>query len=89
MPIILATLEVENRIMVQGQHRPKVHEIPSQPVKSWMWWCVPVILAMLGSISRSIMVQTSPGINARPYLKNNQSKKGWAHGSSGRASTRP
>jgi hypothetical protein len=28
-----------------------------------------------GSINRKIMVQASPGINVRPYLRNNQSKK--------------
>jgi hypothetical protein len=33
------------------------------------------------------MVQASPGINVRPYLKNNQSKKDWGGSSSGRAST--
>jgi hypothetical protein len=30
----------------------------------------------LGSISRKIVVQAGPGINARPYLINSKSKKG-------------
>jgi hypothetical protein len=29
------------------------------------------------SINRKLMVQTSPGINKRFYLKNNPNKKGW------------
>jgi hypothetical protein len=36
--LILVTLEAEiRRIMVQGQHGQKVHENPSQPIKSWVW----------------------------------------------------
>jgi hypothetical protein len=31
----------------------------------------------LGSISSRIAVQADPSKNARPCLKNNQSKKGW------------
>jgi hypothetical protein len=31
----------------------------------------------MGSINRRITVQVHPSIKARPYLKNNESKKGW------------
>jgi hypothetical protein len=31
-----------------------------------------------------LMVQVGRGYKARPYLKNNQSKKGWQHALSGR-----
>jgi hypothetical protein len=31
----------------------------------------------MGSINGRIMVQVSPGINARPYWKTNYRKKGW------------
>jgi hypothetical protein len=38
-----------------------------------------------GSISRRIRVQARQGTHVRPHSKNQQSKKGWGHGSSGRA----
>jgi hypothetical protein len=61
---------------------------PVQPIKSWVGG-TPVIPATAGSVNRRtnnmrIAVQASWGINARPYLKNNQSRKGWECGSSGR-----
>jgi hypothetical protein len=34
-------------------------------------------------LSRRIKVQPAQMKNSRPYLKNNQSKMGWGHGSSG------
>jgi hypothetical protein len=37
-----------------------------------------------GNVNRRIMVQADPGINVRPYLKINQCKKIWGHGSTGR-----
>jgi hypothetical protein len=37
-----------------------------------------------GNINRRISVQADPGINTRPYPKNNQSRKGWECGLSGR-----
>jgi hypothetical protein len=40
-----------------------------------------------GSLSRKVKVQITWGIKPRPYSKNNESKKGLGHGSSGRAST--
>jgi hypothetical protein len=47
MPVFLATWEAKvERIRVGGQTRQKVHEIPSQPIKSWAWWCTPVIPAL-------------------------------------------
>jgi hypothetical protein len=45
-------------------------------VNQWLaWWHASVIPTVARSINRRIMVQASPGINTRPYLKNNQSKK--------------
>jgi hypothetical protein len=41
--------------------------------------------ASWGSTNRRIAVQASANIKARPYLKNNQIKNGWRHGSGGRA----
>jgi hypothetical protein len=41
----------------------------------------------MGRINRRIVVQACLGIKERIYLKNNNSKKGWWHGSSGRAPT--
>jgi hypothetical protein len=35
-----------------------------------------IMPAMMGSINRRIAVHTGPGINARLYLKNKDSKKG-------------
>jgi hypothetical protein len=43
--------------------------------KRWVWWDGPVIPAMGESINRKNPIQASPGINARHYLKNNQSKR--------------
>jgi hypothetical protein len=51
------------RITFQDQPGQKVHETLSQPIKSWVLWCIPVI-------NRRITVQAGPGINTRPYLKN-------------------
>jgi hypothetical protein len=47
MPVILASWEGEiKRIVVGGQPRRKVNETPSQPIKSWVWWCTPVTPGM-------------------------------------------
>jgi hypothetical protein len=45
----------------------------------WWWWHVPVVPAVHGSPNKRIVVQSSPGINVRPCLKNNQNnnKKSW------------
>jgi hypothetical protein len=42
--------------------------------ESWTWWHTLVIPATEGSTNRMIVVQ-----KVKPYLKNNQSKKGWKH----------
>jgi hypothetical protein len=44
MPVILAIQEVEiGRITVRDQHGQKVPEAPpSQPIKHWVWWHIPV-----------------------------------------------
>jgi hypothetical protein len=34
-----------------------------------------------GRVNRGIKVKACPGINRRPYPKNNYSKKCWRHGS--------
>jgi hypothetical protein len=34
----------------------KFVRIPSQPIKSWVWWCMPVILHM-GSLNTRMVVQ--------------------------------
>jgi hypothetical protein len=48
MPVILATWEVEiRRTAIQGQPKKVVQETPSQPIKNWEWWCVPVIPAKM------------------------------------------
>jgi hypothetical protein len=59
----------------------KVSEALSQTIKSWVWLCSPTIPDTEWGVNRRIMVQTGLGINARFYLKNNQSQKS----SSGRA----
>jgi hypothetical protein len=38
----------------------------------------------VGNLNKRIVAQAHQGINVRPYLKINQSKKDWGHGSSGR-----
>jgi hypothetical protein len=37
----------------------------------------------VGHVNRMTTVQVNMGINRRPHLKNNQSKKDWRSGSSG------
>jgi hypothetical protein len=77
MPVILATWEAKmRRIMVQGQHRQKkkVHRTHPIPVeKSLARWCVPIIPDM--AVSRECG-RGWFGQKLRPYLQNNQSKKG-------------
>jgi hypothetical protein len=43
-----------------------------------------VVVPVWGSTDRRVVVQAGQGIKARPYLKNNQCRKGWWHDSSGR-----
>jgi hypothetical protein len=68
--------------MVPGQFRENVGEIPFQPMAGHNG--VPAIPATFKSTNMKFPVQASPGIKVRPYLKNNQSKKGWQSGSSSR-----
>jgi hypothetical protein len=75
-PVILATGEAEIRkIEFRGQSRQKVIETPSQPVKAGHGG-TPLSSSYSGGIQPRLMAQAGPGINARPYLKNNQTKKG-------------
>jgi hypothetical protein len=46
---------------------------------------MPVIPAMIGKHKWENHSPSQPGQKARPYFQNNQSKKGWRNGSSGRA----
>jgi hypothetical protein len=48
---------------------------PISTNKSWVWWSTPVILAAQEAQIGECM-SSWPGINAKPYLKNNESKKG-------------
>jgi hypothetical protein len=45
--------------------------------KNWARWYTPVTPATVGNVNRRFVFQSRPGRKARPYLKNNQSKKGW------------
>jgi hypothetical protein len=73
MPTVLVTLVAETgRTEVQGHPRQNVNKIPSQPIRSWT-------LCHLKH-KQYITIQASWGIKARPFLKNNKSKKGWSHG---------
>jgi hypothetical protein len=49
----------------------KLVRSPSQPIKLGGVACI-CHPKHMGRINRRIIVQTSPGINSRPYLKNNQ-----------------
>jgi hypothetical protein len=72
MPVVLTTWEKGvGRIAVGHQLRQKVHETPSQP------GCDGMHPNYSGSIDKRIIVQDNLVINARVYLKNNESKKGW------------
>jgi hypothetical protein len=52
IPVILATWEAKiERIVVPGQPRQKVCKTPSQQKEIWVWWCMPVIPAMTGSLN--------------------------------------
>jgi hypothetical protein len=81
--VILTPLEAEvRRIMVQGQSGQKVWETLSQ-LTAHMVACA----CHPNYIEGWDQEDHGPswiGQKARPYLKNNQSKMGWKHGSSGR-----
>jgi hypothetical protein len=53
----------------------KVMETLSQP-RSWVWWCVPFILAMAGSINRKMMVQARLSKTARSLSPKQPKQKG-------------
>jgi hypothetical protein len=68
MPVILATQAVETRrIQTQDQPRQKVSETPSQSI-SQVCACDP-------SYEGGSQSEAGPKQKARPYLKNNYSKK--------------
>jgi hypothetical protein len=50
------------RIMIPGQSKQKSLQDPhlNRKIKSWVWWCTPVIPAM-GSIYRRIAVLAALG----------------------------
>jgi hypothetical protein len=72
------------RIAVQGQLGQKFPRPPFSII-DWEWWCTPAISVTWGNTNKRIPVQSCPGRKARTYLKNNESKKGWGHGSNSRA----
>jgi hypothetical protein len=77
MPIILAAQEVKTgRSTIQGQPQQKVSKSPSQPMRSWAWWCTPVILAMWEEYIQRIAGLGGPGTEVRSYLKNKKTNKG-------------
>jgi hypothetical protein len=64
-PVILAPQEAEmGKIIVQGQPRQKVWETPSQPIKSWPWWHMPVIPAMKEMSIGGSQSSPAPGIKS-------------------------
>jgi hypothetical protein len=85
MLVILATQKAEmGKVAIQGQPRQKVCEITPQLIKAGLGGtCLSSQLHR--SINRKIVIQASSGMRARPYLKNNECKKSWGHGSSDRA----
>jgi hypothetical protein len=68
MSIIPATREGIGKRISNSRPAWAKRKNPSQPT-SWIWWYTSVSSATRGT--GRIVVQTSPGINARPYLKNN------------------
>jgi hypothetical protein len=75
-----ATREVEiGRTVVPARLGKKVCKTPSQWEKSWA--CYP---SYFGKYKMGLSWSRLAGQEMRPYLQNNQSKKGWRHGSSSR-----
>jgi hypothetical protein len=52
--------------------------------ENWMWGYEPIIPAMPESLEQEDHNLGKLGEKMRSYLQNNQSKKGWQHGSSSR-----
>jgi hypothetical protein len=82
-PVILASPEVESRrFVVPSYAGQKIHEIPSQLIKSWYTPVMPDMQeaqregswschsSYTGNRKGRIMGQVSPGTNVNPYLKN-------------------
>jgi hypothetical protein len=44
--------------------------------KSWIWWCMPIILTTAESIKQEDYGPGQPGQKARHYLQNMQNKRG-------------
>jgi hypothetical protein len=80
MPIFPDNQKAEiSRITIQGHPRQKVRETPSKSISSGLVICA-FHSRYTGGINKRIIVTSSPG-----KKKNQKSKKGWGHGSSGRA----
>jgi hypothetical protein len=78
MPIILTTWEVEiRRTEVRGQ--PKTKKFTRFPVNQQKLGMVMHAChsSYAGSVNRRIKVQAGPGINLRPYLKNDYTRCQW------------
>jgi hypothetical protein len=68
-PVILVTVEAEiGRIVVQSQLGKKVCKIRNKKAGHVMHTYHP---SYEQTLNRRVSVQASPGINVRPYLKNN------------------
>jgi hypothetical protein len=62
--------ETENgKTTVQDQPKQKNSLRPDLTEKSWVWWCVSVIPASVGSIHRRTKVQARPGKKQVPISK--------------------
>jgi hypothetical protein len=81
---ILATWEAEIRRIRRTAQAKKKLVTPISREKIWAFWHTPIIPAtMVKSIKQDLNLGQL-GQKVRPYLKNNQRKKGWKHGSSSR-----
>jgi hypothetical protein len=71
------------RIVVLGQPRKRVGETSIHDNgKKLVWWHTAVFPVMVGSLKQENRSPGQPRQKMRPYLQNNQSKKGWWYGSS-------
>jgi hypothetical protein len=87
MSIILATWESETgMIIVLGQPKQKSFWDSISIEKIWVCWYIPVTTAMVGVLKSENHGPGKSGQKVQPYYQENQSKKGWRLGLSGRVS---
>jgi hypothetical protein len=70
--------------VVRDQPWQKVYETPISTNKKLGIVACAGHPSYVGDVNRRMGVQASLCINMRPYLKNNQSRKSWKHGLSGK-----